>query len=65
VNAVLKLRVPKKAGNFLNIYVIISFSRRTVLLGVSKFETVCSVNYSFKIFLTNPKNKSKRLQSFE
>jgi hypothetical protein len=35
VNTELNLRVPLKAGNFLNNCATISFSRRTLLLGVS------------------------------
>ena len=36
VNAVMNLRVPQNAGNFLNSCKPVSFSRRTVLHGVSK-----------------------------
>jgi hypothetical protein len=36
VNAVMKFRVPQHAGNFLNSYKLVSFSRRTLLHGVSK-----------------------------
>jgi hypothetical protein len=36
VNAVMNLRVQLNAGNFLNSYKPVSFSRRTVLHGVSK-----------------------------
>jgi hypothetical protein len=36
VNAVMNLRVPKNAGNFLTSCKPISFSRRTLLRGVSK-----------------------------
>jgi CRISPR/Cas system-associated protein Cas7 (RAMP superfamily) len=35
VNAVMNLRVPKNAGNFLTSFKPVSFSRRTVLYGVS------------------------------
>jgi hypothetical protein len=35
VKTVMKIRVPQKAGNFLISRVTISFSRRTVLLGIS------------------------------
>jgi hypothetical protein len=37
VNAIMKLRVPYNAGNFLTSYKPVSFSRRTLLHGVSKF----------------------------
>jgi hypothetical protein len=37
VNAVMNLRVQKNAGNFLNICKPVSFSRRTLLHGVSKY----------------------------
>jgi hypothetical protein len=36
VNAVMKFRVPKNAGNILTSYNPISFSRRTLLHGLSK-----------------------------
>jgi hypothetical protein len=36
VNAVMNLRVPYNAGNFLTIYKPVSFSRRTLPYGVSK-----------------------------
>jgi len=36
VNAVMNLRVPQNAGNFLTGCKPVSFSRRTLLLGVSK-----------------------------
>jgi hypothetical protein len=36
VNGVMNLRVPKNAGNFLTSCTPVSFSRRTVLHGVSK-----------------------------
>ena len=36
VSAVRNLRVPQNAGNFLTSYKLASFSRRTLLLGVSK-----------------------------
>jgi hypothetical protein len=36
VTAVMNLRIPLNAGNFLTIYKPISFSRRTLLHGVSK-----------------------------
>jgi hypothetical protein len=36
VNAVINLRVPQNAGNFLTSYKPVSFSRRTVLYGVIK-----------------------------
>jgi hypothetical protein len=36
VNAVMNLRVPQNAGNFLNSYKPVSFSRRTLLHGESK-----------------------------
>jgi len=36
VNAVMNLRVPSTAGNFLTSYKTISFSRRTLYHGVSK-----------------------------
>ena len=36
VNAVMNLRVPKKAGNFLTNFKPVSFSRRTLLHGESK-----------------------------
>jgi hypothetical protein len=36
VNTVIKLRVQKNAGNFLTNYKPVSFSRRTLLHGVSK-----------------------------
>jgi hypothetical protein len=36
VNAVMNLRVPSNAGNFLNSWEPVRFSRRTVLNGVSK-----------------------------
>jgi hypothetical protein len=36
VNAVMNLRVPKNAGNFLTSCKTVSFARRTLLYGVSK-----------------------------
>ena len=36
VNAVMNFRVPKNEGNFLTILELVSFSRRTLLNGVSK-----------------------------
>jgi hypothetical protein len=36
VNAVMNFRVPLNAGNFLDSYKPVSFSRRTLLHGVSK-----------------------------
>ena len=36
VNVVMKLRVPSNAGNFLTSWEPVSFSKRTLLLGVSK-----------------------------
>jgi hypothetical protein len=36
LNAVMNLRVPENAGNFLTSYQLVSFSRRTLLHGVSK-----------------------------
>jgi hypothetical protein len=36
MNAVMNLRVPQNAGNFLTICKPVSFSRRTLLRGVSK-----------------------------
>jgi hypothetical protein len=36
VNAVINIRVQGNAGNFLNSFKPVSFSRRTVLYGVSK-----------------------------
>jgi hypothetical protein len=36
VNAVMNIQVPKNVGNFLTSYKTVSFSRRTVLYGVSK-----------------------------
>jgi hypothetical protein len=36
VNAVMNLRVPYNAGNFLTSYKLVSFSRTTLLHGVSK-----------------------------
>jgi hypothetical protein len=36
VSAVMNLRFPKKAGNFFISYKTVSFSRRTLLRGVSK-----------------------------
>jgi len=36
VNAVMNIRVPQNAGNFLNSCKPVSFSRRTLLHGVSK-----------------------------
>jgi hypothetical protein len=38
VNAVMYLRAPSNAGNFLTSYKPVSFSRRTLLHGVSKHE---------------------------
>jgi hypothetical protein len=38
VNAVMNLRVPQNAGNFLTSCKPVSFSSRTLLHGVSKFE---------------------------
>jgi hypothetical protein len=35
VNTVMNLRVPQRAGNFLTSWVTISFSRRTLIHGVS------------------------------
>jgi hypothetical protein len=37
VNAVMNLRVPYNEGNFLTSYKLVSFSRRTLLHGVSKY----------------------------
>jgi hypothetical protein len=37
VNAVINLRVSQNAGNFLTSYKPVSFSRRTLLHGVSKY----------------------------
>jgi hypothetical protein len=39
VNAVINLRVPQNAGNFLTSYKPVSFSRWTLLHGVSKYES--------------------------
>jgi len=36
VNAVMNLQVPQNTGNFLTSYKVVSFSRRTLLHGVSK-----------------------------
>jgi len=36
VNAVIGLRVPKNAGDFLTSWETVSFSKRTLLVGVSK-----------------------------
>jgi hypothetical protein len=36
VNAVMSLRVPQNAGNFLTSRELVSFSRKTLLHGVSK-----------------------------
>jgi hypothetical protein len=36
VNAVMKLRVPEDTGNFLSNCELVSFSRRTLLVDVSK-----------------------------
>jgi hypothetical protein len=41
VNAVMNLRVPKNAGNFLNSYIPVSFSRKTLLHGVSRKVSNC------------------------
>ena len=37
VNAVMNVRVPQNAGNFLTSLELVSFSRRTLLRGVSKY----------------------------
>jgi hypothetical protein len=38
VNTVMNIRIPKKAGNFMNSWVIISFSRRSLLSGIGYLE---------------------------
>jgi hypothetical protein len=43
VNAVVNLRVPQNAGNFLTNWESLRFSRRTVLQGVSKDHLVITV----------------------
>jgi hypothetical protein len=40
VNAVINLRVPQNAGNFLTSWKPVSFSRRTLLHGISKYDCV-------------------------
>jgi hypothetical protein len=49
VNAVMILRVPWNAGNFLTSWEPLSFSRRTLLHGVSKY-IVPSISYWVAVF---------------
>jgi hypothetical protein len=43
VNAVMNLRVQLNAGNVLTSYKLVSFSRRTLFHGVSKYGWGCSL----------------------
>ena len=47
VNAIMNLRVPQHAGNFLTTWEPVSFSRRTLLRGVSM--QVCAGNYRIRL----------------
>jgi hypothetical protein len=57
LNAVMNLRFPLNAGNFLNSCKPVSFSRRTLLHGVSNYGAKIATFYLKKN--TKYKNKSK------
>ena len=55
VNAAMKLRVPWNVGNFLTCCKPVSFSRRTVIHGVSKYTQLTDVPPWFKSSLKGTK----------
>jgi hypothetical protein len=57
VSALMNLRVPQKAGNFLTSWQTVSLSRRTLLHGVSKYMIIwTAVVYWFAYYISSQNN---------